>query len=103
MEEHNYRNDTTTIGATSIKICERILPPKQRKVILITNTSVAGGQVFSIGIGTPAVAGSGIVLYPTASYGLAIDNVSEPPQIEIYAIASAAGGTLAIHEDIGDI
>jgi hypothetical protein len=65
-----------------------------RKGMVITNTS-ASGQVISLGLGAPAVAGSGIVLQSNNWWWMDRNGFTAGA---INAIASAASGTLAVQE-----
>ena len=94
----NNRNVSQTIGATSAQIAPELMPG-ERYVISIVNTSV-GGQVISISIGQEAVAGVGIVLNPSGSWQESVDSAFRPTEKGFWAVSSAAGGTLAIHERI---
>ena len=93
------RNETMTIGTNSVLISEAQIGKSQRKALVITNTSV-GGQVMSLTWGQEAAAGIGVVLYGTGSWSESLDSKFTPSNERIYAISSAAGGTLAIHERI---
>jgi hypothetical protein len=91
------RDDVITVGATSTEISPDL--STERIVYVITNTSTAG-QIISLGIGKEAVAGRGIILYPTGSWAESIDSAFHPTKARITAIASAAGGALTIHERV---
>lgn len=45
-----------------------------------------------------AVAGQGVFLYPTGSWSESVDSAFIPSSKPIWAVASAAGATLSIHE-----
>jgi hypothetical protein len=87
-----------TIGTTALKISEAVFNG-QRDVIAITNTST-GGQVISVAIGSEAIAGQGIVLNTNDRVVVSRDAGFNPSNEIITAISSAAGGTLAIHEEV---
>jgi len=95
----NIRNETLTIGASDTEVSKDIFPPAMRKTLVLTNTSTAA-QVITISFGDQAAAGAGIVLYPGGSWTETLDNRFIPSQARIRAIASAAGGALAVHERI---
>jgi len=99
----NSRNAVITVDDTpAIEICGQIIGNAERKVLCLTNTSTAGGQRITLAFGnTTAVEGQGVVLYPGGSWSETRDAAFIPTQEAISAIASAAGGTLAIHERIG--
>lgn len=65
-----------------------------RKGMIITNTST-GGQVVYLGLGFPAVASAGVVLYPQGIWWMDSKTFTAG---QINAIASAASGTLAVQE-----
>lgn len=90
-------NFVMTVDDTNVEVSKECF--QQRSAIVITNTST-GGQVISIGIGQEAVAGSGIVLNVGGSYQDSRDGQYMPSNKQINAIASAAGGAIAVHERI---
>jgi len=91
------RDDVITVGATSAEVSPEI--DTQRNVLVITNTSTAG-QIISLAFAKEAVAGKGIILYPTGSWAESIDSAFKPTKARITAIASAAGGSVTIHERV---
>ena len=92
------RDVVVTVGATSTELSTQIIE-HQRTVIVITNTSTAG-QIVTLAFGKEAVAGNGIVLYPTGAWAESIDSSFIPTNQRITAIASAAAATVTIHERI---
>jgi len=82
---------TTVVELSAEKTTQR------RTELIITNTSTLN-QVVSLGLGTEAVAGVGIVLYPGSSYVSSIDARYTPTNTRITAIASAAAGAVALFE-----
>jgi len=89
------RNETLTVDASVVLVSSA----QKRKSIYLRNTS-AGGQVISLSFSdtNEAAAGAGIVLNPNDAI---IDSTSEAYEAwngKITAIASGAGGTLAIME-----
>jgi hypothetical protein len=93
------RNSTLSVGVTSVKVSNQLYEG-QRAVLVLTNTST-GGQVITIQVNEQAQAtGAGIVLYPGGSWSESVDSSFRPSNLEYWAIASAAAGTLAIHERI---
>lgn len=94
----NLRQDKETIGTTSIIILPR-LGVGQRTMLIITNTSTAG-QEITLKWGGAATAGVGAVLYPGGSLFESRDPAFKPSTEEVWAVASAAGATIAIHERI---
>lgn len=96
MGQQLILNATATIGTDSVQLTPQ-LNDGQTKLITFVNTS-ALGQNITLSLGVPAEAGKGIVLYPTMPYAESIDNNFTPSNLAWYAIGSAAGATLAIHQ-----
>jgi hypothetical protein len=96
MGEILNRNKSQTIGAANAMVSDDMYGAT-RKMITIVNTSAAA-QTISIAIGEEAVAGSGIVLYPTGSWSEG--TIFAATQKIINVISSAAGGTIAVYERI---
>ena len=71
----------------------------KRKVFFIVNTST-GGQIISIAFGKDAVSGSGIVLSAGNGWAESVDAIFQPRNLKITAVSSAAGGTVAFHEQL---
>lgn len=92
------RNTALTIGTTNVSVAPQLFEG-QRKAIVITNTST-GGQAITISWGQNAAAGQGIVLYPAGSWSESLDSAFVPSNLGIFAISSAAAGTIAIHERV---
>jgi len=92
------RNTALTVG-TDLVMVSAAIAQGQRTVISLTNVST-GAQVISVSVGAQAAAGGSIVLHSGASWVESIDSAFRPTNDEITAIASAAGGSLAIHERI---
>lgn len=92
------RNAAMTIGTTSTIVSTNLLE-KQRRVLVLINTSI-GGQTITLSWGQEAVANQGIVLTPNGSWSESIDSVFVPNELQIYGVSSAAGGTLSIHERV---
>jgi hypothetical protein len=87
---------TASIGTTSVEISPRA-EPGERVEIIIVNTST-GGQTISLVWNDPAVAGSGVVLYPSGIYSGSQDPSLKLSNLRISAVASLAGGSISIHE-----
>ena len=99
MVEINIRNAAVTIGTTPLKIAEPLILG-QRQALSLVNTSTAG-QIITLQWGQQAdVALAGIVLYPAGSWGESLDGAFIPSNLDVWAVSSAAGGTLAIQERI---
>ena len=90
------RDDTITVGTTSIEISTRC-EPGERVELSLVNVSPAG-QVISLAWGQDAVANAGVVLFYTGTYSASKDQATTPSNVVIKGISSAAGGLLAIHE-----
>jgi len=93
MLNDESRNDSVAVGTASVLVS----PEKARKELIITNTST-GGQIITLGVGQAAAALRGIVLTPYGVYYASMTNNFNPTTQQIFAIASAAGGTLAVFE-----
>lgn len=94
----NILNKATTIGTTPVLV-GLSLQPGQRRLLALTNTST-GGQVISISWGKTASAGSGLVLYAGGTWVEAIGAGFIPSEMEVWAVSSLAGGTLAQMERV---
>jgi len=92
------RNAQLTIGTTSSIVAPEVMG-NQRRVLVLNNTST-GGQVITVSWEQEAVAGKGIVLYPGGSWSEAVDSGYIPSPKQVYAVSSAAGGLLSIHERV---
>jgi len=93
------RNVSVAVGTANVQMAEEIFGDALRTVLVVTNTSTAG-QIITLSPDKDATVGEGIVLYPTGSWMESIDNKFTPTQKRIFAKASAAAGTLAVHERI---
>ena len=93
------RNASLAVGTTGVIIAPQLFEG-QRSVLVITNTSTAG-QIITLQTGEQAQAGgAGIILYPAGSWSESIDSAFMPSNLEYWAVASAAAGTIAIQERI---
>jgi len=92
------RDASQTIGAASVQVAVQ-QEGGARKALSIINTSPSG-QTISLAWGKAAVAGAGIVLYSGGSWSESEDNTFQPSNMEIWAISSAAAGTISIHERV---
>lgn len=93
------RNASIAVGTTPVRVSPELLQG-QRSVIVLTNTSTAG-QVITIQTGEQAqTAGAGIILYAGGSWSESVDSAFQPSNLEYWAVASAAAGSLAIQERI---
>jgi len=94
------RQYTVTVGASSVEL----LPEIQSRQILdlyLRNTSTAG-QVISLGIGTEAVSGSGIVMNANDVAAFSRSDNYEVPLSRYTAISSAVGGTVSVYVRLED-
>jgi len=94
----NLRNASVSVGAASVIVAPELMP-NDRRVLVITNTST-GGQNITLAWGETAVAGAGIFLTPNSTWSESIDSGFMPSHRGVFAIASAAGGTVAVHERV---
>jgi len=94
----NSTDRSISVGTDVVVISE----PKQnaeRVNITFVNTST-GGQVITVSTSGDAVAGAGLVLYSGGSNEKQKTSNLPIIQSRITAISSAAGGTLAVHEEV---
>jgi len=94
-------NSKQTIGTDSV----RVLPDREglniKRISYVLQNISTGGQNITLGTGEVLASGSGRVLYPGGSEDRTPDQY--PAQTFFTAIASAAGGILAIYEESEDI
>lgn len=99
LTDDKIRNAAVAVGTTAVQLALK-LETGQRKSLVITNTST-GGQIITIATGQSGVqALAGIVLYPGGSWSESLDSSFIPSNLEFWAIASAAAGSVAIQERI---
>lgn len=91
-----YVSRSVTVGTSSTDLLVD-KTTTNRVVFAVTNTSTLN-QVVSLGINRDAVAGEGVVLYPGQSYMESPSEGFRPTSARISAIASAAGGSVAVYE-----
>jgi hypothetical protein len=94
----NIRNSAKTIGTTALVVVPTLIAG-QRSALVIVNTST-GGQAITLSWGTQTIALSGIVLYPGGSWSESEDNKFIPSKEQVWAVSSAASGTIAVHERV---
>ena len=92
------RNGVQTIGTTTTRVVPKLMRG-QRTALTVINTS-SSGQIITLNWGGEATAGKGIVLYPGGSWSESRDAVFIPSVEEVWAVASAASATIAVHERI---
>lgn len=90
------RDESVSVGAASVEVSPET-GNKQRQTLVLTNVS-AGGQSISLAWNKDAVAGYGIVLQPGEHHVETLESGFEPLNHRITAVASGAGGVLAVHE-----
>lgn len=90
------RNITVTVGTSAVEVVQE-LQNTQREALAIVNTSTAG-QIIYLSFGQDAVVGQGIALYPAGSWSESIDNNFIPTNKRVSAVASAASGSVSVHE-----
>jgi len=94
----NITNASRTIGTTAVVISPNIEGGELIDFVVI-NTST-GGQVISLSIGQQAVASSGITLYAGGSWVQSIGPNYDISTEAIWAVSSAASGTISIHKRV---
>lgn len=92
-------NKSETIGTSAAVISEAKLTGYSERTRLIITNSSTGGQNITISVGNEATSGAGILLYPGGAVSWEKDTLPIP-QSRVFAISSAAGGTLAIYEEV---
>lgn len=83
-----------TVGTSVVDIAP--LDKTTKRLIYVFSNTSSGGQSISLGIGQDAVAGKGIVLSPGGVWQESVDNRYDPSNLRLTAVASGAGGTLAV-------
>ena len=97
--EDQIRNAVISVGTTPVEVTPTLIQG-QRTAITLVNTST-GGQTISIQMGEQgSITGAGIILYPAGSWSESLDSAFIPTGLAIWAVASAAGGVLAIQDRI---
>lgn len=92
-------NKSISVGTDAIVVSEaKLTGYSERTRLIITNTSAAAQNV-SISVGNEAASGAGIMLYPGGSISWEKDSLTIP-QSRVFAIASAAAGTIAVYEEV---
>jgi len=100
MVKYQNRNESVAIGTTSVLISP-LQAEDTTEIIAIKNTSTAGQKItLTIGIGTTAVSGAGIVLNPSETYVESTESTFFATYEPISAISDAAGGTIAFYQRI---
>lgn len=95
-----YRNESITVGTDPVVISvERDNNNGKRVELLLQNVST-GGQVITVAVDATAAVGKGIVMSPGGNKDWTVSGDEYPPQKVVTAIASAAGGTLALYEEV---
>lgn len=97
--EENIREESIAVEDTPSILISLDKREGQRTSLAITNTSTAG-QIITLAWGHPAVAGVGIVLPPYGAWSESVDSAFIPSNKDIWAISSAASGSIAIQERI---
>jgi len=91
------RNENLTIGTTQQSVAAQVREG-QRQVITFSNVSPAG-QVITLSLGSEAIALAGIPLTVFgSSWSESVDSSFIPSNLQWYAVASAAGALLSVHE-----
>lgn len=99
LSQDTIRNGSVSVGTTAV-LLSPYLADRLRKALVITNTSTAA-QIIYLSWGSPAIVGQGIPLVSAgSSWTESIDSAYVPSVQDIWAISSAAGGTISIQERI---
>lgn len=97
--EDNVRDTSASVG-TSAVIVAPLLLTGTRTALTFINTST-GGQVITIKWGNQGTTtNAGIVLYPGGSWSESYDGYFVPSRLDVWAVSSAASGTLSIQERV---
>jgi hypothetical protein len=97
----NTRNESITIGATSVQVAPTVNKSVKRSQLIITNTSAAAVATVVKG-DLVAVSGVGIILQPNGVYIEATDGGYTCYQGPIQCVGNGAG-TVVIVETFEDI
>lgn len=93
------RNESVTVGTTSLIVSEQRVQPNKRKVIVIRNISADAAMIITVNMGyQSATNNTGIVLKQFESFTESTDSGYECYQDQISAICAVAGGNLSIFE-----
>lgn len=99
MSEDIIRNAAVAVGTSAVQVAPQLVSG-QRTALTFINTST-GGQIITIQWGQQGTAtGQGIVLYPAGSWSESYDGYFTPSNLDVWAVGSAASGTLAIQERV---
>lgn len=93
------RQYSVSVGTSVVEVFPQ--PSKEIGVLTFRNTST-GAQVISLGIGTEAVAGSGIVMQPGDVVTWSKDLAIAVPQERFTALSTVAAGSLAVYYQLVD-
>jgi hypothetical protein len=96
----NSKNTSLTVGTTLVTVSEAKQNDKSQRIRLIAINVSTGGQIISLAADGEAVASSGIVLYPGGSMSWEVQANIPIMQSRVTGIANAAGGTLAVYEEV---
>lgn len=100
MPSINSIDKSLTVGTSVVIVSEAKLSGQSARVRLIVANVSTGGQNISLSSDAEAAAGQGIYLAPGGSMGWEIQGNIPIIQSRVTAIADAAGGSLAIHEEV---
>lgn len=93
------RNDSVSVGTSSVTVSEARNSDNPRKVIVVRNNSTAAADIIYISMGSAqAVANKGIVLRQYEVFTDAADGLYQPFQGTINAICATANGSLTVFE-----
>lgn len=93
------RNESISVGLTSVLIADVRPITIPRKDILVRNTSPNATDTISITLGNQiAIANQGIILQQGESFSFSTESSNPCPQCQFSAICATATGTLSIME-----
>jgi hypothetical protein len=102
MTQQNSRDDVFTINSTAnVTLAPEVNKGSKRSQFIICNTSTTQ-KITIVKKALNAVAGSGIVLNPSGSYGESTDSGFKCYQGAINSIADVDGATATITESFED-
>lgn len=94
--ETTPRQLAMTVGTSVVEVSPEP-GTRKRNTLVLTNVSTTN-QIIYLAWGEDAAANKGIPLWPGGIWCESIDVAYKPSNLRITALASAAGGTLAIFE-----
>jgi len=99
--DSNTRNESVSVGVSSVILADACPKSTKRTQFIIINTSTTA-KITIVKSDTAAVSGAGIVLNPSGSFAESTDSGYKCYQGKMSAISDVAGGTLSIVESFED-